>query len=151
MGVPYDDLIAQVTSKYGTANTWRASLDSNYNQALIDWNAGDDHAALWDVIEGMADTVQYMVMMLGKGFWGWNGSTYALPTALDRNLACPFITEAAEYELTMSKILQAMYLAEPHQPLIFIAYLEAYKASVWNATFDERYFADLVKRWAIWG
>lgn len=58
---------------------------------------------------------------------------------------------AEEYVLTMSKILTAMLNAEPHQPLLFIAYLEAYKASVWNATFDERFFSELVKKWLIWG
>lgn len=54
-------------------------------------------------------------------------------------------------EVTMSAILAAMDKALPHQPLLFVAYVEAYYASAWDATFDERYFADLVKRWKIWG
>ena len=54
-------------------------------------------------------------------------------------------------EIDMSAILKAMAEAEPHQPLLFIAYLEAYQASVWNASFDERFFADLVKKWSVWG
>ncbi|GAI68954.1 unnamed protein product [marine sediment metagenome] len=53
--------------------------------------------------------------------------------------------------VTMSAILEAMKNAEPHQPLLFMAYLEAYKASVWNATFDETFFANLVRKWLIWG
>jgi len=51
----------------------------------------------------------------------------------------------------MSAILTAMYEAKPHQPILFVSYLEAYYASVWNATFNEQALAELVKRWAIWG
>ncbi|MBA7670741.1 hypothetical protein ES703_78888 [subsurface metagenome] len=54
-------------------------------------------------------------------------------------------------KVDMSAILTAMGEAEPHQPLLFMAYVQAYEASVWNATFDERFFADLVKKWSIWG
>lgn len=54
-------------------------------------------------------------------------------------------------DITMSDILTAMSEAEPHQPILFIAYLEAYRASVWNASFDELFFANLVKKWDIWG
>ncbi|GAI92009.1 unnamed protein product, partial [marine sediment metagenome] len=54
-------------------------------------------------------------------------------------------------ELTMAAILDAMEKALPHEPLLFVAYLEAFKASAWDATFDERFFADLVKKWKIWG
>ncbi|GAH45451.1 unnamed protein product [marine sediment metagenome] len=53
--------------------------------------------------------------------------------------------------VTMDAIINAMKAAEPHEPLLFIAYLEAFKASAWDATFDERFFADLVKKWKIWG
>lgn len=53
-------------------------------------------------------------------------------------------------KITMSDILVAMSEAEPHQPLLFMAYVQAYEASVWNASFDERFFADLVKKWSIW-
>jgi hypothetical protein len=69
-------------------------------------------------------------------------------------MACPFITEAPEpepYELTMTDMLKAMNDAESHQPLLFVGYLEAYYASVWNASFDTEFFAELVKKWSIWG
>jgi len=57
---------------------------------------------------------------------------------------------AAPTAVDMSAILKAMSEAEPHQPLLFMGYFEAYQASVWNASFDEHFFADLVKKWSIW-
>lgn len=54
-------------------------------------------------------------------------------------------------EVDMTAILDAMEKAEPHQPLLFIGYLEAYYAATWNATFDETAMAELVRKWAIWG
>jgi len=53
-------------------------------------------------------------------------------------------------ELNMAAILKAMENAEPHQPILFVGLLEAYYASVWNASFDEQFFAELVKKWSIW-
>jgi len=150
MSWTYDQLIAELDSAYNTANIHRSGLMLEYNQAWADYTGGNDHAALQDVIQGMYETVQALASILAKGYYGWNGSTFALISALDRAEACPFITEAPEYKLTMSAILEAMFNAKPHQPLLFIGYLEAYKASVWNATFDERFFGDLVKKWSIW-
>ncbi|GAI70891.1 unnamed protein product [marine sediment metagenome] len=73
-------------------------------------------------------------------------------TAYTPNYAVPyFFTNHTDGVLTMSDILEAMKNAKPHQPLLFMGYLEAYKASVWNATFDETFFADLVRKWLIWG
>lgn len=53
-------------------------------------------------------------------------------------------------EIDMSAILTAMENAEPHQPLLFVGLTEAYYASVWNASFDENFYAELVKKWSIW-
>ena len=78
------------------------------------------------------------------------------PTASARywlRMALEYINDYVSWdipEVDMSAILKAMEEAEPHQPLLFVAYLEAYYASVWNASFDERFFADLVKKWSIW-
>lgn len=151
MATSYDPLINALWDSWQTAYGWAASLGGNYDEAAAHWIAGDDHAALEDVIQGMWDTNQALINILKKGYYGWDGATFALLTALDRNKACPFITEADIPAIDMTAILVAMKNAKPHQPLLFVGYLEAYKASVWNATFDETFFADLVRKWMIWG
>lgn len=99
--------------------------------------------------------LHYAVQTLWVAIWNMGRFTeeYHINSHLWRSiyLAWDEAPEPPPPEITMSDILKAMSEAEPHQPLLFVGYLEAYKASVWNASFDETYFADLVKKWAIWG
>lgn len=109
--------------------------------AKAHWLAGQDHLAIEDLISACLDLHE------STAWLAFNYDPFAYEGAIHW-----YLTHCIEAPpLTMSAILDAMLNAEPHQPLLFIAYLEAYKASVWNATFDERFFADLVKKWLIWG
>ncbi|KKL05720.1 hypothetical protein LCGC14_2603240, partial [marine sediment metagenome] len=111
MGWPYDALIAHVTDRYNLANANRARVNSSAANAATAWNLGNDHDAMGHIIDALVETGDYMGSMLNKGFYGYNSSTYALPSALDRNMANPFITEAPEYDLTMSAIINTMLTA----------------------------------------
>ena len=145
MAYGYDSLIAVITSDYATANGWAASVNAERIQALSDWNAGNDHAAIADIIEGMWATNQALVNLLSKGYWGWNGATNALPNALDRNKACPFITEAPPFELTMDDIINTMLTASPEQVNYFVGLVDAYRVSIWDKPFNEEFFAALAR------
>jgi len=145
MAWTYDQLITALWDRLAGANNDRASVSVARNAALIDWNAGDDHAAIGHIIDGMSETIQYMANMLAKGYYGWDGSTFLLPTALDRNYACPFITEAPEYDLTMMEILSTMYTAHPDEVQFFVALVDAYRQSIWNRPFPKVYYADLAR------
>ncbi len=150
MAWTYDQLIAEYTSRVGQANAHKGTLNLEITEASIDWNAGDDHAAIQDIIQGLQATLEYMVDMLARGFHGWNGATYALPTALDRNKACPFITEAPAYDLTMDAIINTMLTADPAQTLYYIGLVDAYRQSVWNRPFNREFFAALARGFAEW-
>lgn len=150
MGWNYDTLITDLWAKYHLANSARSSLNANHTQALIHWNAGDDHEAIYDIIEGMYDTVTYMMNMLAKGFHSWNGSSFSLLDALDRDRACPFITEAPPYELTMADILSTMLSADPTQVEYFVGLVDAYRQSIWNRPFNQEFFAALAQGFMEW-
>jgi len=148
MATSYEQLIAELHTRHDYAQSHLGLARIALNTAEMKWNAGNDHGAIASLITAAFENNQASEDIIWKSYYGYNGATNIIPTALDLLEPC----EPSEpYELTMSKILEAMLEAEPHQPLLFIAYVEAYRASVWNATFDERFFADLVKKWAIWG
>jgi len=133
-----------------------------------------------DRIESFSDSAYDLTITSDAFFDNWQMTSYWLQTHVDGCLAdCRWaiedINKAIRYILDrdpsfdydyilpywmfhfgggiidMSAILKAMDAAEPHQPLLFVAYLEAYYASVWNASFDEQFFAELVRKWSIWG
>jgi len=150
MATDYNSLINVLWDSWQTAQGWIASLAANYSQAAADWNAGDDHAALEDVIQGMWDANQALVNILKKGYYGWDGSTYALLSALDRDHACPFITEADIPSFNMDAILSVMLSATPEQVEYFVGLVDAYRQSIWNRPFNQDFYAALARGFMIW-
>ena len=49
--------------------------------------------------------------------------------------------DGVEYELTMSKIMNAMWDAEPYQCLLFVPMIDAMRGSIWNKTVTEEWMA----------
>ena len=150
MAHTYEQLIAILHTNYANANTHRYYLNKEINEASLDWNAGDDHAAIHDIIEGLGDIRDCIVDILGGGFYGYNSSTYALPTALDYDMAFPAAPDIEEYELTMAAILNTMLTADPEQTLYFVGLVDAYRQSVWNRPFNREFFAALARGFAEW-
>jgi hypothetical protein len=132
------------------ANGWRGSLNSEYNQALSDWQGGDDHAALQDVIQGMSHTVQFMLNILNGGFFGWNGATWCLISILDRDSANPFITADDVPALDMAGIINAMLAATPEEVEYFVGLSDAFRQSIWNRPFNKEFFASLARGFMQW-
>lgn len=146
MAWTYDQLITELESNYHDADQGYSDTVTYRALAWFDWFTGHDHDAIGNMLSAISAIIDFQVGIMAWGNYGYPNYGFALIDALHRSRACPF-----NGEIDMSDILNAMDGALPHQPILFVAYLEAYKASVWNATFDERYFAELVKRWAIWG
>ena len=150
MGWTYDSLINSLETQYIQANSARGTLNNEINAAWMDWNAGNDHACLQDVIQGLAATLEYMVRTLNKGFHSYNGGTFALLDALNRDKACPFITEAPPFELTMSGLLSTMLSANPRDVEYFIGLVDAYRQSIWNQPFNSEFFGALARGFEQW-
>ena len=150
MASTYDQLIAEITSKYGLANSHNLTANVEIGQAWVDWFVPDDHACLQDVIQCLEQLQAAFVDILDKGFYGWNGSTYALPTALDRAKACPFITEAPPYTLTMADLINSMLVATPYEVNYFVGLVDAYRQAIWNKPFNAEFFAALSRGFMEW-
>jgi len=145
MGWTYDQLIAELTVRYGYANSHRFALNNYRQTAFVRWGLGDDHGAIESLIEAMNEANDAFGDMFAKSYYGWNGSTYVLPTALDRNKACPFITEAPPVDVTMAAVLSAMITADFDELQKFIGIVDAYRVSLWNAPFNAEFYAALAR------
>lgn len=131
--------IDDITFRYDTAHEWLVLAGVDYTDAYWHWAANNDHLAIFEIIQAWSD-IKNMV-----------NNILILNTSVTPRWAVPYcLQNYTGADITMSAMLKAMHEAEPHQPLLFMGYLEAYKASVWNASFDENFFANLVKKWSIW-
>jgi len=137
-----DDYLTDIYTAYDESKFWLEAADS-----YIDWLKSNYTVSGFNY--NWREAVTFSIARIHSAV---ERLTYG-NDMLETPLRIPYYLEhcVGAIPLDMSAILTAMGEAEPHQPLLFMAYVQAYEASVWNATFDERFFADLVKKWSIWG
>lgn len=75
---------------------------------------------------------------------GLRGSAWACMNWIDENWP------SEEPTVTMSAILDAMWDAEVHEPLLFIAVVDAMRSSILNRTIDLPTFARYVRHFSKW-
>lgn len=150
MAWDYDALINDLNTHYGLARYHHLQMNVEITAAWMDWNVPDDHACLQDVIQCLEAARDAFVDILHKGYYGWNGATFPLISALNRDKACPFITEAPEYEFTMGKLINTMLTAMPDEVTYFVGLVDAYRQSVWNQPFNQEFFAGLARGFEQW-
>ena len=149
MAWTYDQLIAEMHTRHshGQTELWWGRTD--YNSAQADWGAGDDHACLDHLLDAWYHTNQAVEDALAEGFYGYNGGTNILPTALDSAMACEFIREcppADPFVLTMSEILDALWDAQPHQCLLFIPMIDAMRGAIQEKTVTQNWMSNALRR-----
>lgn len=145
MALDYDDLVGLLTFYYDQADTNKVAAATKAWQANIDWIGEYDHQALGKIIEAVSILCTAVGGILCTGFWGWNGAEQALPIALDRDKACPFITEAEPADVTMDAILSAMITADFADFQTFVGIVDGYRAALWNEPFNVEYYAALAR------
>ena len=150
MAWTYDQLISTLTSNYGLARSHHLTMNTAINIAWSKWYVPDDHACLYDVLQCLEQARDCFVDILSKSFYDWNGSTFALTTALDRDMACPFITEAPPFTLTMADLINVMLVATPYEVNYFVGLVDAYRQSIWNKPFNAEFFAALAQGFMEW-
>ena len=150
MASTYDQLISTLTTHWGWARSHHLSMSTAINMAFSHWYALDDHDCLYDVLQCLELARDCFADALSKGYYGYNGSTFTLITALDRAMANPFITEAPEFTLTMEAILNTMLTADPYQVEYFVGLVDAYRQSIWNKPFNSEFFAALARGFMEW-
>ena len=145
MGWNYDALIDELEGKLDLAETETYRARGEISKAQSHWNSGDDHGCLDDLIDAVQYNNQAIEYIMSQGFYGWNGSTHALTDALNRDKACPFITEAPPSEVTMDNILSAMITAGFDDLQKFIGIVDAYRVALWNEPFNAEFYAALAR------
>ncbi len=145
MGVSYAYLIAEMHDSHnaaqthlGTARYWLGRADSH-------WWRNEDHECLEDIMTAVMENNHAAEHTMEQGFYGYNGATNIIPTALDPDMACPFIDAAPPTEITLDDILNAMISADFAQLQAFIGIVDAYRVSLWNEPFNVEYYAALAR------
>ena len=149
MAWTYDQLIAEMHTRHTLAQSQLANARTDYNTAQARWAAADDHGAIDALMDAVYHNNQAVEDALASSFYGYDGATNIIPTALDRNMACPFISDAVEYELTMAKIMDAVWLSTPLETFFFVNYVDAMRAAIWNKEISETRLVELYRHFSI--
>lgn len=137
--------IELLESNYVLANTRRADAQAQIDWAWVDWNAGDDHAALVNVLQGMQKHNDALEAIIN----------YALPLT-PKNLLPTILYQmrteygAAAYELTMTKLINCMFTASFEELRSFVGLVDAYRQSLWNKPFDVELWAAIARGFEQW-
>ena len=145
MATGYDALIAELDSKYQTAQGYTSAARGYLQHAQAHWDIGQDHEAIDALIDAIFEHNQTCEKIMYQGFYGWPGNGLALTDALDRDKACPFITAAPPSEVTMDDVLSAMITATSEQLEKFIGLVDAYRVSLWSEPFNIDFYAALAR------
>lgn len=145
MAWTYDQIITEMHTKHDYAQSYLWLARQSIDDAQSHWNSNQDHLAIEDLITAVYNNNQAGEYIIWGYFWGYGGSTNMIPTALDRNMACPFITEAPGGEVNMDSILSAMIAADFDELLKFIGIVDAYRVSLWNEPFNAEFYAALAR------
>ena len=117
-------------------NSWRntfyslgdAILANNWAQAQTEcYQLGDEFSTL--VRADLCDS------------GGVKGKTYQSLDWIDDN----WPADGDEYELTMSKILDALWDAEPHQCLLFVPMIDAMRGAISEKTVTEQWMSNALR------
>jgi len=145
VGHKYNNFADAFSAFAGGYNDAKQYLTWGYNNIWAGYNDWADPVTkpqVYKIVSGISNVISSLHYLMGTPASQWEDAWL---------YECFYWLQQETGDLTMAAILDAMSKAEPHEPLLFVGYLEAFKASAWNATFDETFFADLVKKWAIWG
>ena len=131
------DLLA---TNYHNAYYQRSDAQTQINFAWDDWNVGDDHACLVNVLQAIQKHNDALDSMIA----------FALPLTPDTLLPAilyqlRYEYSTQEYELTMSKILAAMITADLDEYRRFIGIADAYRVALWNKPFNAEFYAALAR------
>ena len=147
MAWTYLQLIAEMHIRQEWAQSDLFEARADYNSARGYWEAADDHAAIDKLISAVEHHNEALENSMADAFYGYDGSTNIVPTALDPAMA---FEVAESYNLTMGKVLDIMLVATPDEVLYFIGLVDAYRNSVWTKPFNQEFYAALSKGFQEW-
>lgn len=142
MAEPYDtyrfNLVSRITAMYSI-------LGQAYDECYDLYQALD----LGDIPQAAIETNSLSLKFNGiRNYWGGGSSTFPgrlliLLDYLNDNIGGG--------EVTMDSILTAMMTATPEQITQFMGITQAFKVAVWDAPFNEEFYAALARGFRVWG
>lgn len=129
---------------WGAYNSLSASMNSWRNEF---YNLGEQIAANnWSAAQtsciALGDDYSTLVRADLCDSGGVKGKTHQSLDWIDDNWSA----DGDPYELTMSKILEALWLAEPYQCLLFIPMIDAMRGAIQEKTVTSNWMAEALKR-----
>jgi len=140
MGTRSSDL-SYIKQYYGFAYTARDSIYSQYNDALTDWNAGQDHDAIGHLCQCAYYTGVCVSWLIAKNM-PYSGQ-YLVPHFLEYHTVETALA-------TMDALINLMLTATFDQLQKFIGIEDAYRCALWDAPFNEDYYAALARGFRKW-
>lgn len=124
-------------------NTLSASMNSwrNIFYALGDNIAANNWAQCEVLCDKLGDEFSSLVRADLCDSGGVKGKTYQSLDWIDDN----WPADGDEYELTMSKILDALWDAEPHQCLLFVPMIDAMRGAISEKTVTEQWMSNALR------
>jgi len=128
------------------ANYKLADLNNGYllifqGNAAYEFGAGNDHAAIAQLINGLATTWYIFGYLISK--YSTSGYRYNLSRCLAESWE--FTLEDPPGAVTMDSLLSVMVTATDSELMNFIGLVDAYRQSLWNKEFNAEYFAALAR------
>ena len=145
MAWTYDQLIAEMHTRHTLAQGELGGARTDITTAKSLGNAEDYKGAILALADAVYHNNQAIEDALASSYYGYDGATNIIPTALDTDMACNFITEAPEYELTMTKLLETLWNAQPHQCLLFIPIIDAMRGAISEKTVTEQWMSNALR------
>ena len=128
--------------RWDTAEAYWKLIDTHTALAYADYQVNNDHAAILHLINALYSSSTSIKFVLAKfvPFSPDYTLTYILKTYMGGGGGA-----------TMDDILNEMLSATFEQLTKFMGITQAYKVAVWDAPFNEEYYAALARGFKTWG
>lgn len=138
-------ILAYLKYRYGEAEVHRGQLSNYKSYAYTSWLEGDDHGAINHIINGLGRIIYIFDRLIE---WDYPDDNECLLWYYFSN--CVDGEAPEEYELTMTKIIQA-YIDTPDDiRSAWQLLVDAYQASMYDKPFDMEYHKTWVRRFHEW-
>lgn len=133
------EALAKIRGYYGWSYTYAGWASTNQQQAFAHYNLFQDHEAIGHLCNAVAQHNVSIGMLTGKydDFY----PDYAVPWYLDN----------CSGGASMADILTAMMSATFEELTEFMGITQAYKVAVWDAPFNQEFYAALARGFRKWG
>jgi len=142
MAEPYDTLRFNIISRFTDMySNWNGLVTECYDLKDALWNDGNPQS--YTAAHNMAVDMGAVRNNWGAGSSTLQGRLLSMFDYLNDGLGGG--------DVTMEGILAAMMAATPEEIVQFMGITQAYKVAVWDAPYNEEFYAALARGFKVWG